>query len=63
VSSDFTTVDQLAALGVRRVSVGGTLARVALTALKDAATEMAEHGRFASFSRVLPVPDTNRLFS
>jgi len=63
VSSDFTTVDQLASLGVRRVSVGGALARVALTALKDAATEIAEHGSFDSFSRLLPVPETNRLFS
>jgi len=63
VSSDFTTVEQLASLGVRRVSVGGTLARVALTALVDAAREIAEHGRFTAFTRVLSVPETNRLFA
>src|SRR5512138_217683 len=44
VSSDFATLDQLAALGVRRISVGGALARTAWTAFVAAATEMAQKG-------------------
>ncbi|HEY8041133.1 MAG TPA: isocitrate lyase/phosphoenolpyruvate mutase family protein, partial [Polyangiaceae bacterium] len=40
------TVAELAAMGVRRISVGGTLARVAWTAFARAATEIAERGTF-----------------
>lgn len=46
VAGSFTSVPQLAAAGVRRISVGGALARVAFTALLDAAAEIAEHGTF-----------------
>jgi 2-methylisocitrate lyase-like PEP mutase family enzyme len=40
------TVADLTALGVRRVSVGGSLARTALGALLRAAGEIKEHGTF-----------------
>lgn len=40
------TVAQLAEAGVKRISVGGALARAALTALLRAATEMREQGSF-----------------
>ena len=63
VGSDFTTVDELAALGVRRISVGGTLARVALTAFLAAATEIAEHGAFTSLAKVVPFVDLDGRFS
>jgi 2-methylisocitrate lyase-like PEP mutase family enzyme len=46
VGTDFTTVADLARLGVRRVSVGGALARAAWGGFMAAATEIAEHGTF-----------------
>ena len=54
VGADFTTAPALAELGVRRISVGGALARVAWTAFLDAAKEIAETGGFACFSRAIP---------
>ncbi len=54
VSDDFTTVAELASLGVRRISVGGTLARVALRGFLDAAREMAEHGTFHGLNTGIP---------
>ena len=62
VSSDFTTFADLAQLGVRRVSVVGTLARTAWTGFLEAAREIATHGTFTSLSRVVSVPDMNQLF-
>lgn len=53
VSSDFTTVEALADLGVRRISVGGALARVAWAAFMDAATEIATHGTFSRLAGVM----------
>jgi methylisocitrate lyase len=53
VSSDFTTVQALADLGVRRISVGGALARVAWAAFLDAATEIATHGTFSRLAGVM----------
>ena len=46
VSTDFTTVAELAVAGVRRISVGGALARTAWTGFLRAAREIAEHGTF-----------------
>jgi methylisocitrate lyase len=54
VGSHFTTVEELAALGVRRISVGGTLARAAYTAFLAAAAEIAERGTFTSFAHIVP---------
>lgn len=50
VSSSFTTVSELADLGVRRISVGGALARVAWGAVFKAAREIRELGTFSGFS-------------
>ncbi|HXB24856.1 MAG TPA: isocitrate lyase/phosphoenolpyruvate mutase family protein, partial [Gemmatimonadaceae bacterium] len=47
VGSDVATVAELAALGVRRISVGGALARVAWAGFLDAAKEIAEQGTFS----------------
>ena len=63
VGSDFTSVAELAALGVRRISVGGALARVALTAFLAAATDIAEHGSFTAFATMLPFVDLDGRFS
>ena len=62
VSADFTTARALAELGVRRISVGGALARVAWTAFLDAAKEIAETGGFACFSRAIPGDEFNGRF-
>ena len=57
------TVDGLAALGVRRVSVGGSLARTAWTGFLRAAKEIAERGTFTGFAGIVAVPEMNRLFA
>lgn len=62
VGSDFTTVAELARMGVRRISVGGGLARTAWTGFVAAATEIAEHGTFHGLGRALPFADVNTLF-
>ncbi|MDQ2972649.1 MAG: isocitrate lyase/phosphoenolpyruvate mutase family protein [Pseudomonadota bacterium] len=54
VGSDFTNVPQLADLGVRRISVGGALARAAWRGFLDAAQEIAVQGTFAGLARVIP---------
>lgn len=50
VHGDFTTVADLASAGVRRISIGGALARVALTAFLEAAGEIAHRGTFSKFA-------------
>jgi 2-methylisocitrate lyase-like PEP mutase family enzyme len=57
------TVKDIAALGVRRISVGGTLARVAMHAFVKSAREIAEHGTFDSFAGVMPNADLNAFFA
>ena len=63
VSSDFATVDALAAIGVRRISVGGALARTAWTGFLEAAHEIARHGTFRSLARAVPFPEINGRFA
>jgi methylisocitrate lyase len=63
VGSDFATVTQLADLGVRRISVGGALARAAWTGFFDAAKEIAHEGRFSQLARAIPFADMNGLFT
>ena len=62
VSSEFTTVARLAELGVRRISVGGALARAAWGAFLRAATEIAKEGTFTELSRGAPSAEFNRQF-
>jgi 2-methylisocitrate lyase-like PEP mutase family enzyme len=52
INSPFTTVAEAALLGVRRISVGGTLARTAWDGFLHAAREIAEEGTFARFERL-----------
>jgi 2-methylisocitrate lyase-like PEP mutase family enzyme len=63
VSSDFTTVAELAELGVRRISVGGALARTAWGAFLRAATEIAQHGTFTELARGGALGDFNSRFA
>ncbi|HEY8256980.1 MAG TPA: isocitrate lyase/phosphoenolpyruvate mutase family protein, partial [Gemmatimonadales bacterium] len=60
---DFTTVAELAKAGVRRISVGGALARAAWSGFLEAAREIAEHGTFTALSRAVPGTDMNRSFA
>ena len=62
VGSNFSTVAELAAAGVRRISVGGALARTAWTGFLTAAREIAERGTFTSFEGAVPFGDVNGLF-
>ena len=55
------TVDDLASLGVRRISVGGSLARVGWTAFIRVARGIAD-GSFESFTGTMPNADLNAFF-
>jgi 2-methylisocitrate lyase-like PEP mutase family enzyme len=57
------TVAALAALGVRRISVGGSLARMAWGEFLRAAREIAADGTFTAFARAEPGGQLNKLFS
>jgi 2-methylisocitrate lyase-like PEP mutase family enzyme len=52
----------IAAMGVRRVSVGGALARSAWGGFMRAAKSIAETGRFDAFADAAPGAELNRLF-
>lgn len=56
------TVAELADLGVRRISVGGALARVAWGAFMRAARGIAEQGRFDGFTDAAPPGEHNKFF-
>jgi 2-methylisocitrate lyase-like PEP mutase family enzyme len=56
------TVSQLADLGVRRISVGGALARAAWGGFVRAAKEIKETGSFTSFRDATPFSELNDLF-
>jgi len=53
VNGPFTTVDELRALGVRRISVGGALARAAWGGFLRAAREIAERGTFSALGEAV----------
>jgi 2-methylisocitrate lyase-like PEP mutase family enzyme len=56
------SVADLAALGVRRVSVGGSLARVALSGFLKAARELKEQGTFGFTAGATPHTELNATF-
>jgi 2-methylisocitrate lyase-like PEP mutase family enzyme len=55
------TVDELAAMGVRRISIGSALSRVALAGVINAAREMLDHGTFRFAETAVPYADVNQL--
>jgi 2-methylisocitrate lyase-like PEP mutase family enzyme len=55
------SVDELAAAGVKRISLATSLYRAAMTGLLDAAREVKETGRFAFLDRCVTTPDLNKL--
>jgi 2-methylisocitrate lyase-like PEP mutase family enzyme len=58
IHTPFTTVAEAAALGVRRISVGGMLAKTAWRGFLDAAREISESGTFSQFA---DLPNVNAL--
>ena len=63
VTGSHTTVAEVAALGVRRISVGGALARAAWSGLMAAAGEIAEQGTFHRLAAAVPSSEVNGLFT
>lgn len=61
--SGFSTVGALADAGVRRISVGGALARAAYGAFIGAAREIAEQGTFAGLTHGVPFGELNAAFN
>lgn len=59
INAPFTTVAEAAQLGVRRISVGGTLARTAWGGFLASAKEIAEEGTFTRFDQL---PNVDALF-
>jgi 2-methylisocitrate lyase-like PEP mutase family enzyme len=53
----------LAALGVKRVSIGGSLARAALTLVRDAAREMRDQGTFGFAEAAIANAEINAFFA
>ncbi|RUL70888.1 isocitrate lyase/PEP mutase family protein [Dyella choica] len=56
------TVDDLAAMGVRRISVGGALARAAMDAFIRVATEIATQGQFDGLKGSISNAELDRFF-
>jgi 2-methylisocitrate lyase-like PEP mutase family enzyme len=56
------TAAQLSQIGVKRISVGGALSRLALAAVRTAARDMKEHGRFAWMTETVPTKELKQLF-
>jgi 2-methylisocitrate lyase-like PEP mutase family enzyme len=61
-SASKLTLDEISALGVRRVSVGGALARSAWGGFMRAARSIAEHGKFDEFASAASGRELNALF-
>jgi 2-methylisocitrate lyase-like PEP mutase family enzyme len=56
------TVEQLASVGVKRISVGGALSRLALAAFLKGAREMAERGGFTWMRDTVPSRELKDVF-
>jgi methylisocitrate lyase len=56
------SLNEAAELGVRRISVGGSLARMAWAGFMRAAREMAEKGTFAELAGGYPGGELNKMF-
>jgi 2-methylisocitrate lyase-like PEP mutase family enzyme len=57
------SVKEIAALGVRRISVGGALALAAWTGFMRAAQTLKAEGSFDGLANLVPYPEINALFS
>ena len=57
------SVDEIAALGVRRISVGGALAKCAWSGFVQAATQLAREGRFDALAQGSGAGNLNAVFN
>jgi 2-methylisocitrate lyase-like PEP mutase family enzyme len=57
------TLAQLVEVGVKRVSVGGSLSRLALAAFREGAREMKERGGFTWLRETIPGSDLRAIFT
>jgi 2-methylisocitrate lyase-like PEP mutase family enzyme len=57
------TVADLKAIGVRRISIGGSLARATFGLIRRAAQEMREHGTFSFANEQIPDPELRKFFA
>ena len=57
------TVPQISAAGVKRISVGGAMARVALAAFFKCAREMKDQGAFTFVREMAPMKDVREAFA
>ena len=57
------TAQHLASVGVKRISVGGALSRLAFAAVRDAAVAMREGGRFQWVRDTMATQDLKAIFS
>ena len=57
------TVAELAAAGVKRISLATSLFRAAMTGLLSAASEVRDHGTFNYLDATIPTPDWNRFMT
>jgi 2-methylisocitrate lyase-like PEP mutase family enzyme len=57
------SVAELAAAGVKRISLATSLFRAAMTGLLAAASEVRDHGTFGYLDGTLPTPDWNRFMT
>jgi 2-methylisocitrate lyase-like PEP mutase family enzyme len=62
VHAAFITVAKAARLGVRRISIGGALARAAWAGTFEAAREILEQGTFQALSAAVPSSELNGRF-
>jgi methylisocitrate lyase len=56
------TVREAADLGVRRISIGGAMARVAWGAFMRSANDILDNGSFDSFAEGYPGAELNKMF-
>lgn len=63
LSGSALTVQQLGSLGVRRVTIGGSLARATFDLIRNAAAEMAELGTFSYATRQIPHSELSQFFA
>ncbi|MDQ3007647.1 MAG: isocitrate lyase/phosphoenolpyruvate mutase family protein [Chloroflexota bacterium] len=57
------TVQQLGSIGVRRVTIGGSLARATFGLIRKAAAEMAELGTFSYATQQIPHSELSQFFA
>jgi 2-methylisocitrate lyase-like PEP mutase family enzyme len=57
------TVADLKAIGVRRISIGGSLARATFGLIRRAAEEMRKHGTFSFANEQIPDPELRKFFA